>query len=378
MKSPFQFGSTVSNSAFTNRKQESDLLYNNLTNNINTIIISPRRWGKSSLVEHITNKLKKKNKDIVVIQLDLFSIQSEESFLTEFARLCIKGISNKWEEWSKMIKETFRQLIPRLVINTEAGDFALEFDPKQLINHKQEILHLPEFLARKKKRNVIICIDEFQNIRNYPHGEGLEKSLRAIWQRHKNVTYCLYGSKRHMMAEIFNESSNPFYRFGDIMMLSKIEEQDWINFIKESFQNTGKFIDTKQATRIAQIMDCHPWYVQQLAHYSWIKTKRKVSDEIIDSSLRDIMDSQLPFFQIIIDKLSNTQVNLLKAILSEETQFTSTGVMRNYGLGTPNNVRKNLKTLKEQDIIDLHQGKYIFLDPVFKRWMEKTFLTINN
>ncbi len=373
MNSPFVFGSTVSGKAFTNRTAEISWLQDNLLSGINSIIISPRRWGKSSLVEHVTKKIQRKDKGIVIIGLDLFSISSQEEFLSELARRSIKAITTKPAEWARTVKEVFQHLIPRLVINTEAGDFTLEFDIKRLNKHREEILNLPEYLAEKTRRKVILCIDEFQNVRNYIEGIELEKSLRAYWQWHKHVTYCLYGSKRHMMTEIFNKSSNPFYKFGDLLMLTKIDQSEWVTFIEKSFKQTKKFISEQNATLIAKHMEGHPWYVQQLAHYVWLKTDKQVAKAIVDGAMQDIVATQLPFFQLQIEKLSRTQVNLLKAILHDENQFTATRVMSMYGLGTPNNVRKNLKVLADEDIIDKQQNQYRFLDPVFKKWLEDYF-----
>lgn len=373
MKSPFMFGSTVSMTAFTNRKSELNRLQSNLLNGINTTIISPRRWGKSSLVEKMIKNIKRQNKEIVIISIDLFSIQNQAEFLSEFAKQCIRNISDKWEEWAKAVKDTFKKLVPKLVVNADMGDFTLEFDWVEIIKQKDEILNLPEKLAGLKKKKVIICIDEFQNIRNFDDQLDLERAMRAHWQRHKNVTYCLYGSKRHMMTDIFNKSSNPFYRFGDIILLNKISSADWYSFIIKNFERSKKIISEEQAAEITQLMDNHAWYIQQLAHYTWIKTDQAVSTKGIQESFEEIIASQLPFFQSTIERISNTQINLLKAILSGEHQYTATAVMRKYGLGTPNNVRKNIRVLEELDIIDKYEGQFIFLDPVFKVWMTRTF-----
>ncbi|MEY2829756.1 MAG: hypothetical protein RIQ33_1614 [Bacteroidota bacterium] len=91
----------------------------------------------------------------------------------------------------------------------------------------------------------------------------------------KHVTYCLYGSKRHMMTDTFNNPSKPFYRFGEIMLLSKIETKKWISFIIKSFVTTGKTIYEKTANTIPLVMKNHSWYVQQLSHYIWSLTKKK-------------------------------------------------------------------------------------------------------
>ena len=366
MKSPFIYGSTVSKTAFTNRKKEINQLYENLTGSINTIIISPRRWGKSSLVEHVARKIERSDKRSKVVLIDLFSINSEEEFLELFAREVIKASSTKWNELLQNVNKLFKKLIPRLSFSVDPAEFSIEFDWEELKKHREEVLNLPNQIARQKKIKLIICVDEFQNIRQFKNGKSLEKAMRSYWQRHKNVTYCLYGSKRHMMTEIFDKSSMPFYRFGDLLFLPKIEEKDWVNFIVRSFTRTKKSINKGFAKSISQLMDRHSWYVQQFAHYVWLRTKKAVNQEIFDLALQEIKAAHLPFFTQRINALSGTKLNVLKAISQGEKQLTSTRVMKKYKLGTPNNVRQNLNSLYYSDIIEKSNQEYVFLDPVFE------------
>ena len=210
MKSPFIYGKTVSNDAFTDRTQESEKLSNNLLQGINTIIISPRRWGKSSLVEKVVNTINGTQTDLKTVVIDLFSVSTEEEFLELFAKEVIKASSSKWQDWLKSGKDLFKQLVPKLSVGVDpSSDFSLSFDWEELKRHKDEILNLPEVIAQKKNIRFVVCLDEFQNLATFPDYEGLEKKMRAIWQRQKKVCYCLYGSKRHMMTEIFNNTSKP-------------------------------------------------------------------------------------------------------------------------------------------------------------------------
>ena len=224
--SPFIYGTTVSVHSFTNREAEAVKLQSNLLNGINTTIISPRRWGKSSLVEKVMADINKKEKKTKTIIIDLFSTSNEEEFLETFAREVIKASSSKWQEWMSSGKEFFKKLIPKLSLGIDpATDFSLSFDWQELKKHSDEVLNLPEIIAKKKGVKFIICLDEFQNLSSFDAYLTFEKKIRACWQRQKSVTYCLYGSKRHMMTDIFNSPSKPLYRFGDIMILQKIENK---------------------------------------------------------------------------------------------------------------------------------------------------------
>jgi uncharacterized protein len=365
VKSPFEFGSTVSDDSFTNRHLERKRLLVNLTSGINTILISPRRWGKSSLVEKVAKDISTKDKKIKLVFIDLFSISSEEAFLELYARSIIKASSSKAEDWIQTTKAAFKKLIPKIILNTDLGDISLEIDKQEIKKHRDEILNLAEVIGVQKGVQFIVCVDEFQNIVHYDKDQSFEKAMRSYWQRHKNVSYCLYGSKRHMISDIFNDSSRAFYKFGDIIFLSKIERTEWVDFIVKRFNQTKKDISTSQADKIANLANDHSWYVQQIAHTVWLMTDNKVRERIIEEAFLSTLYSQRPFFQQTIENLSPTQINLLKAIYQNEYQLTSVSVMNKYALGTPNNVTKNLQKMIQEDIIDKSLDKYEFMDPVF-------------
>ena len=372
--SPFIYGTIVSIQSFTNREAESAKLQSNLLNGINTTIISPRRWGKSSLVEKVIIDINKKDKKTKTVIIDLFSVSSEEEFLEQFAREVIKASSSKWQEWMSSGKEFFKKLIPKLSIGIDPStDFSLSFDWHELKKNSDEVLNLPETIAKKRGIKFIICLDEFQNLSSFNDYLFFEKKLRACWQRHKSVTYCLYGSKRHMMTDIFNNPSKPFYRFGDIMLLQKIETKKWVSFICKSFAATDKQIDEKTAGIIPLVMKNHSWYVQQLAHYAWNVTHKRATTTEINTALKELINANTPLYQKETESISHTQLNLLKAVAKDETQFTSTAVMNKHQLGTPRNVSKNKTVLINNDIIHEINNKFEFVDPAFELWFKKQF-----
>lgn len=372
--SPFVYGTTVSSHAFTNREKDVQKLKSNLLNGINTTIISPRRWGKSSLVEKVIKEINAKEKKYKTVVIDLFSAGSKEEFLEQFAKEVIKASSGKWQEWMQSGKDFFRQLIPKLSLGIDPNtDFSISFDWKELRKYSEEVLRLPETIAHKKGIRMIICLDEFQNLASYPGYEEFEKQMRAVWQRQKLVTYCLYGSKRHMMTDIFNNPAKPFYRFGDILLLPKIEHGKWLRFITNGFKNTGKNIDEKTASWIPEIMKNHSWYVQQLAHYTWNLTHKSCSMKEARAALQELLNANSPLYQKEVENISTGQLNLLKAVAKGETQLTSVAVMEHYRLGTPNNVTKSKASLINNDVIQENEGKYEFTDPAFEIWFRKQY-----
>lgn len=339
------------------------------------MIISPRRWGKSSLVEHVTIAIRKEEKNTRIAMIDMFAVNSSEEFLEKFAREVIKASSTKWQEWVEISKKVFKNIIPKIQINADqVTGFNISFDWQELKKHADEILDLPEKIARRNKIKSVVCLDEFQSIAGFDDYEELEKLLRAVWQRHKLATYCIYGSQRHMMTGIFNNPAKPFYRFGDIIILEKIDRKSWMDFIGAGFTGTGKRISEDEAGLIADIMQNHPWYVQQLSHYVWNLTTKSVTKKDIYTATRELINANMPLYQREIEILSITQVNLLRAVSSGETRLTSARVMTEYRLGTPRNVSKNKAVLLNNDIINESNGRFSFLDPAFEIWFRYIYL----
>jgi len=375
MKSPFVFGKVVTENSFINRTKEIERLTGNFTSHLNSILISPRRWGKSSLVRRTAIELTKQNPNVVFCFLDLFRIRSEEEFYKQFTTEVVKSTADKIDELMENVKGFLNRLSPRLSFGADPmNDFQLTFELSSDKKDLAEILNLPEKIATKKKIHIIVGIDEFQNIGNYKESLEFQKLLRSIWQHHQHVSYCLYGSKRHMMMELFESQSMPFYKFGDVMFLQKIKKEHFIQFIIVSFARTKKSVSKKIAEKLVNSVENHPYYVQQLSHITWTNCGGKLSNKILDESLDDLIEQNSILYQQIANDLSDTQINFLIALSDGATNFNSSEVMHKYSLGTSANVTKLKKVLTRKEIIDNSNGITHFIDPVLKLWMVRTFL----
>ncbi|MFA6335315.1 MAG: ATP-binding protein [Bacteroidales bacterium] len=379
MDSPFQYGKLAMGSTFVNRVNEKRELKGNLYSGINTMLISPRRWGKSSLVKEAMTELLNEHSDVKVCYIDAFTIRSEEEFYQVFAKEVVKSTSKNWESWISTAKEYLKALSPRISIGSDPiNDFSIGFELHNMNGNEFDLLNLPQKIAENKGVKIIVCIDEFQNLAGLKGYDDLEHKMRSVWQKHNKVSYCLYGSKRHMMIDIFNSSSKPFYRFGQIMFLPKIAENEWVRFIVDSFEHTGKQISEKLATELVQKVNLHSWYVQQLAHFTWNLTVDRATEEILQTAVDQIINTNLPLFQNECEALTVSQLNLLIAIVKGEKAFTSTSVMSKYRLGTPQNVSKNKTLLQKRDLIDKTPEGFVFLDPVFERWFVLEYANLLN
>lgn len=377
METPFVFGKIASDKNFTNRKSELDQLILNFKSRINTILISPRRWGKTSLVIKAAEEALKQDKLLRFCFIDIYNIRSEEQFYQLLAQEILRTSSSKIEGLLENAKKFMSRFIPRISFTPDSSnEFSLGLDWQEVKKQPDDILNLAENIAKEKQLKFIICIDEFQNISGFENPLALQKKMRSHWQKHKNVSYCLYGSKRHMLMEVFASPSMPFYKFGDILFLQKIDKVEWIPFLEKRFLETGKKISKDHALLITDYADCHPYYVQQLAQQAWLRTEKECCSAIVKDAHESLVMQLSLLFQSITDELSNTQINFLKAIISEAEQLSSKKTLQEFHLGTSANILKIKKALLNKEIIDIQSGAINFLDPIYKYWLKNYFFKI--
>lgn len=340
MNAPFQYGTLSTKENFVDRVEDRAQLKNFLSSHINVMLVSPRRWGKSSLVKVAMEELQEEDKDVRVCYIDAFSIGSEAEFYRTFANQV-----------------------------TACAD--AQFVPKE--QNKTDILQLPEILAEALDIKIIVCISEFQQLANLPEYKDMEGKMRSAWQQQESVTYCLYGSKRHMMLDIFNNSNSPFYRFGQLLFLNKIPKEEWMSFIVDTFEKSGKHISDEFASRICDTTECHSWYLQQCCYFVWNATAVEVTEGSFNYGLRQMINTNSPMFQNDTEVLAASQVEMLRAIRDGVQQLSSAEARAKYHLGNPNTISKNKKILQTRDIVELQGGKLVFLDPIYRLWFSEEY-----
>lgn len=376
MEAPFVYGRIADEQNFTDRKDEVVLLNQNFNNLINTIIISPRRWGKTSLVNKCARLLSEKSKDIWVCQVDIFNCRTEEQFYTAYANALMRMSTSVWEEFVAGVKKYLSRMAPTVSLSEGSQSYEMSFGISFKENRLSydEILDLPQRIAQDKGKKIIVCIDEFQNINEYDDSLAFQRKLRAHWQKQTSVCYCLYGSKRHMLLSIFNDYSMPFYKFGDILFLQKINREDWISFISKRFTETGKQISDKLCGMIADKMKNHPYYTQQLSQQTWLRTAETCSEEIVSEAFNSLIGQLSLLFTNIIDSLTSRQISFLIAVADGVTNYSSKEVLKQYQLGTSANIKNLKKATLEKDLINILPGNVIEIqDPAFEYWIKNIY-----
>lgn len=371
-EAPFVFGVRVEGNTFTDRKDETNRLKMNFLYGVNTILISPRRMGKTSLVEKVCSLVE--SDTLKIAKIDAFGCRSENDFINAFATAVVRATSSKWEEWMENAKTFLSRFIPKISIGQDPlTDFSIALEYNRANTVTEDILQLPETIAKQKGIKIVICIDEFQQIADFPDSITFQKKLRSVWQLQSNVSYCLYGSKKHMMEKMFQSQSHPFYRFGDLFYLDKISETDWVEYICDRFRVTGKEISRELASEICTVTDRYSSYVQQLAWLVWLRTDKHATKEDVEFGIDRMLDACEPLFIQQTESLSAYQMNFLRALANGvHTGFTRSEILDTYQLGTAANISRLKKALTEKDLIMMTAPKKLEIsDPILALWLKR-------
>lgn len=376
---PFAFGHYVEGDFFTDRVEDARRLESNLTHGINTILISPRRWGKSSLVRKVIENSKTTRSDVRFALVDIFACKSEYEFYRMLASAVVKQTSSKIEEWVELAKRFLSNISPKFSFGSDPmNDFSISFEWNPKDGTEEEILRLPEKIAREKGIRVVVCIDEFQQIMEFDDPITFQKKLRTAWQQQQQTTYCLFGSKRHMMLKMFNGPDRPFYKFGDMIFLQKIPKEYWIRFICQRFEETGKHITEEQAGRICDITEGISSYVQHLSWIVWYKASPVVQNKDISEAVDELLAQNRVFFQRDMEQLTGLQKNFLVAMANGVSEgFTKQSVIRKYNLGNSSNIQVAKNSLSTKEFIDYDETFIQFNDPMFKLWIKRNMKVIS-
>lgn len=371
---PFVFGVATSGDNFTDRKKETERLLMNFQYGVNTVLISPRRWGKTSLVKKVCGLAQSDN--LKVVYIDIFSCRSDREFYDMFATAVIKETSSKFDEWVETTKLFLSRITPKISISPDpTTDFSISLEMNPKSENIDDILQLPEKIAQKKNCKIVICIDEFQQIAEFSDSKTFQKRLRTIWQLQKDVSYCLFGSKKHLMNELFEKKSYPFYKFGDAIYLQKIGTADWVEYICNRFEKTGKHISEELAERICKIVDNHSSYVQQLSWLVWVHTDETATENSFKEAYQDLIDQNTPLFEKQTESLTTYQMNFLRAIVGGvESEFTKQEVLTEYQLGSSANVSIVKRALEKKELIEIEKRKISIPDPILKEWLRREFV----
>lgn len=366
---PFILTGYHSPSYFCDRQEEFAWLSEQLSNERNMVIYSWRRMGKTALIRHFFHHLEKK-KQAEGIFIDLLGTTN----LTEASKRMVSAIVHRFGNLEKEVKPGILKLLGS--IGATIGFDPMSGTPQVTLGMmpsrgtKMTFEALGDFLSKRKKP-VVLCIDEFQQVVRYPEKEG-ESLFRTWMQDYPMIRFVFSGSHRRMMTSMFSERSRPFYRSAQLMELKNLPTEVYTGFIRSHFKKAGKWIDPLLIDRIFTWTRMQTYYVQLICNKLFGRID-SATDDLLDEILTEILQQESPLFSSYQQLLTSFQWKLLLSMAREEKTRNPMGkdFLGKYGLGAPSSVDVALKALINKEFIIQEEKDYMLHDTLLLRWLQQ-------
>lgn len=350
MENPFKFGTIVEEEYFTDRVQEVAYIEQFIQSANHLVLISPRRFGKSSVVAKAVKQSGRKN-----ITVNLQQATSVSDLSAKLLKELFKV--HPLERVRHLI--THFRVIPTISTNPLTGSMDVSFQPGvDGIVLIEDVLTLIE-KAHSEQDRIIVVLDEFQEIRDL--APKLDKQLRSIMQKQKNINYILLGSQESMMTDIFEDKKSPFYHFGELMRLGKLPHEDFHQYLSERLANCFGETHEELADRILDYTDCHPYYSQQLAANVWqIGMLQPSTSDPVQKAIDYIVTTHGLDYERLWMNFNRTNKWILQRLVSNKPLQSG-----EYRTST---IYSALKRLQKDGYV-IYSDHYELEDPFFKEWI---------
>lgn len=369
---PFLINNYISPSFFCDRENETNALIQNITNQSNTVFFAQRRVGKTALIHHVFHHLKSK-KEYTTLYLDIYATQSLKDFTNQLANSIYKAFPEK-KGIATRFWESIKLLRPVLSINEITGTPELSLDISQASQMERSITQLLQFLEKQKKP-VVIAIDEFQQILEYPE-KNVEALLRTSIQQLQQVHFIFLGSNRKMIFEIFNSTKRPFYASAKNLYLHKIKKNKYSPFIQKHFNKNHLNISENAIELVLDLTRRHTYYTQHLCHEIFALHEKNTTKKTVYKALYKILSENEAMYFQYRNLLTPAQWKLLKALAKEEKTYKpyNQQFIKKYNLSAPTSVKRTLNALLDKELIYYQvmqeEPYYEIQDKFLMRWLQ--------
>ena len=374
IENPFIFGEIIEEPNFVDRTNELAQLVRDLADGQKVFLLSPRRFGKSSLAALALLKLRKRH--IRTVSLTVSSYANYGQFLEKFAEKVLRA-AGPWERVKDWVTRFGRNVKPDISYNMTTGEVSVSlgkgpgFDPMPIA---PDVFAMPGELTRNAGFRMAICLDEFQQISEFDSGT-VENVLRNQAQKQREVGYVFAGSQPSLMKEMLSVR-RPFHKAGPQMFLDKIPAAEWKVFISGQFARRGKRLQEGALDVMLATADLIPYDVQRIAHELWdyaeLRNKRDLDIRDVHAVTDSLVAGQSTYYELLWQQLSAGQRGALQAVAERGVvDIFSEAVRTEFGLGPASSVQRALESLDMKDILDRYRDKYFFVDPLFACWIRK-------
>lgn len=371
---PFRYGAIARGEFFADRRSELRSLTDDVRGGQDVFIVSPRRLGKTSLVERAIEQLRKEG--MLAAYIDLLGSPTKAELADDLAQALYDGLFSRLDRALDRVRDFFANLrvSPRVTVG-EDGRPQLEFvgyEPGEDVDALIEgLLELPGELAADGKR-VCVVIDEFQEIVSID--PRLPGRLRAAFQRQPEVAHVYLGSKRHLMEQLFMEQAAPLYRSAKPMPLGPIAPREFAGFLRKRFAAGGIEIAGEVLEGILSLTGGRPYETQELCSFVWARARGEDAapdTALIERALDDLVDAEGARYVAVWDRLSSGQRSLLLALSREPGRVHAEAFRRRHKLGSASSVQGALAALTRLDLVEPTEAGHTLADIFLGRWLRR-------
>jgi uncharacterized protein len=376
MDNPFVYGEVVPASAFVDRETELERLTGDLLAGQKVFLISPRRYGKSSLVRQALGAARKRG--ALAVDVTVSSYSSYVAFLEGYARalLTAEARPDRIRTW---IADLLGGLRPELRVEP-GSQLSLSFPAARtrsdISRLAETVFALPARVASLRRRRLAVALDEFQAINAFDEGSHeVEHALRAAIQHQRQVGYVFSGSEPSLMERMLSRS-RPFYKAGPVLRLERIPAEQFASFVEARFQKTGLRAETGLGAAIVELAGNLPYDVQRLAHETWddvrVSGSRRVGLDELHTTLRRLLNEHHSLFEAMWQRLTVAQRGALRAaVLEDGRELLGADVRARHRLSGPSSVQASLAALVRDDVLSRENGRYLVVDSLLREWVAR-------
>jgi hypothetical protein len=370
---PFRFGALARDESFTDRADEIAELLADARNGQDVVIFAPRRFGKTSLVDRVAQRLVRDR--VLVGQVNLMRTPTKEKLAEKLAETVYEDIAGPLTRARDFGARLFRglRITPTITVDPETGALSFGFGAghhaEDVDATLERLFELVAQVAAERDRPALLILDEFQEVIELD--AQLPKLLRSVLQEQPDVAHFYLGSKRHMMERIFNDANEPFWRSAKQIELGPIAPEPFGAFIAKRFADTGRKADPAVVARVLEITHGHPYATQELCYFLWEETpaRRTATPERLEAAIERVLRSEHTHFSLIWDRASANQKLVLQALAREAGHPLAEDYRRRHALRAVSSTQKALEALARDELVGRERGRAWIVEPFLAEWV---------
>ena len=374
VKNPFIVTGKIEPTYFCDRIEESARIFKSITNGNNMVIISPRRMGKTGLIQFCYEKPEIKN-EFYTFFIDILHTSSLREFTYLLGREIYETLLPRSKKMTKLFLQTIKSISGKFGFDPMTNLPTFNIELGDIDRPEYTLDEIFRYLAAAD-RPCIVAIDEFQQVAKYPE-KNIEALLRTHIQKIRNSNFIFAGSERHMMQEMFLSASRPFYHSADMLELKAIAPEIYIPFIVQHFESRERHIEAANVEKVYHLFKGHTYYIQKTFNEAFADTPEEgeCTLETIKTAIDNMIAANDTIFREILSNIPEKQKELLYAIAKdgEAERITSAEFIKRHSLASASSVQSAVKKLLEKDIITEINKEFSLTDKLFAMWISNLY-----